>query len=86
MQSFSNRQFDWNCGYTQVPRGNFGNCVKFIYNNYESRTGYNIENLEHKRIIEKCFEADGRMFTENTKSLILPSEVEEYFIENSWFI
>lgn len=49
-------------------------------------TGYSIEDLEHKRIIEKCFEAEGRMFTENTESLILPSEVDEYCIDNSWFI
>lgn len=86
MQSFSNRWFNWNCGYIQVPWGNLGNYVKFIENTYEIMTGCSIEDLEHKRIIEKCFEAEGRMFTENTESLILPSEVDEYCIDNSWFI
>ena len=49
-------------------------------------TGYSIEDLEHKRILEKCFEAEGRMFRENTESLTLPSEVDEDCIGNSWFI
>lgn len=49
-------------------------------------TGYSIEDLEHKGILEKCFEAEDRMFTENTESLILPPEVDEYCIDNSWFI
>lgn len=54
--------------------------------NYEIRTDYKIENLEHKRILEKHFVAEGRMITDNTKSLILLSEVDEYCIDHSWFI